>query len=141
MSNNLQKCVLGCGRVGDEIGQCGSFATCSGHGTDVVPGRDVLITVPETGEVRCVDPIDALMGRVKISPIQVNEHSVVTARVIPPALGGGEAPAFTPAQTTASPVIPGQHTETATERKARLKAEAKATPAKSAGETNGDPQA
>lgn len=95
--NPMMKCQLGCGRVDAEIGQCGSFLTCgSGVATPVVPGRDVILTVVETGMVRCVDPLAVLTGTSKHHPIpHLNEFAEVTAKVLPRE-APVERPVFTP---------------------------------------------
>lgn len=137
----MKKCQLGCGRVDEEIGPhaCGSFATCSGLATDVIPGRDVILTNEETGQVRVMDPFMAIQGKVPtaFSALDVSRDDRVTARVLG-AESVQEAPVFVPTATLREP----PKAETAAEKKARLKAEAKAaaeaaTPAVTEGEATG----
>lgn len=100
-TSEILKCRLGCGRVDDEIGKCGSFATCFGETTPVVPGVDVILTIkgPDQDTVRVINPSDVLRGKSLVSGFaNLNENTVVTARVVP-VTTKKEAPAFVPEVT------------------------------------------
>ncbi len=94
MAKQILKCLqVGCGRTGDDIGQCGAFQTCPKEGVPVVPGKDVIIKNHTTGVTRVYSAHDILRGKAFANP-NVGENDEVTAVVLSPK----DAPPVKPAK-------------------------------------------
>lgn len=60
----------GCGRAGDELGQCGASLTCPMHNGDMgrpITSTDVVLECEPCGITRVMDARKALQGTVQVS--------------------------------------------------------------------------